>query len=58
MQLIYSALREKHDPTPHETKDEDTLLRYKAYLAVCRKYRQEIAAIKKHFPNWQPAFKG
>jgi hypothetical protein len=31
-------------------------LRYHAYKAVCKKYQQEIAAIQKYFPNWQPRF--
>ncbi|WP_245128505.1 hypothetical protein [Mucilaginibacter straminoryzae] len=27
-----------------------------AYYQICRKYEQEIEAIRRYFPNWQPPF--
>jgi len=57
MHLIYSALRHPARPDDDKLTDlPEKHLRYKAYKNVCEKYRQEIAAIQKYFPNWKPRF--
>ena len=57
MYLIYSALQHPVSPDTDElTNQHEKHLRYKAYKAVCEKYRHEIAAIQKYFPNWKPRF--
>lgn len=57
MYLIYSALKHPEPPGAGElTNQREKHLRYKAYKTVCEKYRHEIAAIQKYFPNWQPRF--
>ena len=55
MYLIYSALQNPVQPDADELNNEKHL-RYKAYKTVCEKYRHEIAAIQKYFPNWKPRF--
>ncbi|MFD0749671.1 hypothetical protein ACFQZS_05930 [Mucilaginibacter calamicampi] len=57
MYLIYSALQHPVTPdTEEQTTPNEKHLRYNAYKAVCEKYRHEIAAIQKYFPNWKPRF--
>jgi len=57
MYLIYSALQQPATSDPGElTNLNQKQLRYKAYRAVCDKYRHEIAAIQKYFPDWKPRF--
>lgn len=57
MHLIYSALREITElPVNNDHIAIEKQLRYEAYLTVCRKYRREIAAIQKYFPQWEPRF--
>ncbi|HVW98151.1 MAG TPA: hypothetical protein VHA56_19425 [Mucilaginibacter sp.] len=55
MHLAYSAISNTDNTAP-ETSTE-LLLRYQAFLAVCEKYRHEIAAIQKYIPGWSPAFR-
>ena len=54
MRLVYSALK----PTDQSkiTTEKTVLVKYKAYQEICNKYTQEITAIQKYFPNWQPKF--
>jgi len=59
MHLAYSSLRSSNErekisnPKPVKKKEH---LRYIGYLAACRKYQDEIAAIQEYLPNWKPAF--
>jgi len=55
MYLIYSALQSPVKPDAG-TNQNEKYTRYKAYRAVCDKYRHEIAAIQKYFPDWKPRF--
>ncbi len=54
MHLIYSALRDQTE-TLNQPKTESTL-RYDAYLQACKKHKDAIAEIRKHFPTWTPRF--
>ncbi len=57
MYLIYSALRQPATPDVAKLNNPtEKLVRYKAYREVCEKYRHEITAIQKYFPNWKPRF--
>ena len=57
MYLIYSALKQPALPDDEDLNHtHEKQLRYKAYITVCKKYRKEIAAIQKYFPNWKPRF--
>ena len=55
MHLIYSALRDQTE-TPNQPETELTL-RHNAYLDACKKHKDTIAEIQKHFPNWTPRFR-
>ncbi|WP_295772842.1 hypothetical protein [uncultured Mucilaginibacter sp.] len=60
MHIAYSLFKNlngssKRNTTENEI-DEVLKLRYKAYKAACIKHRQEIAAIQKYLPGWQPDF--
>jgi hypothetical protein len=55
MHLIYSALRDQ-TKNPNQPKTELTL-RYYAYLEACKKHKDTIAEIQKHFPSWTPRFR-
>jgi len=56
MYLIYSAYQHQVSPNTADPNNHEKQLRYEAYMAVCEKYRREIAAIQKHLPNWKPRF--
>jgi len=57
MYLIYSALQHPVLPDTDELINlNQKRLRYKAYRAVCEKYKHEIAAIQKYLPDWKPRF--
>ncbi|MVN89599.1 hypothetical protein [Mucilaginibacter aquatilis] len=60
MHIAYSSLtnfhtHSKRNRTRNEI-DKVLKLRHKAYEAACIKHREEIAAIQKYLPGWQPAF--
>ena len=54
MHIAYSALNPNNKSK--NTKEKTVLVKYKAYQETCKKYTQEITAIQKYFPNWQPKF--
>ena len=54
MHLAYSALNLNNQSK--NTTEKTVLVKYKAYQETCNKYTQEITAIQKYFPNWQPKF--
>lgn len=57
MYLIYSALQHPVSPNTDDLNhQQEKQLRYEAYRAICEKYKQEITAIQKYFPNWKPRF--
>ncbi|MGZ3755489.1 MAG: hypothetical protein ACXVAY_00930 [Mucilaginibacter sp.] len=58
MYLAYSAFQDLSQPaTPQKSTNNKTLaLRYIAYRETCQKHKQEIIAIQKYLPGWQPAF--
>ena len=60
MHLAYSALQPQPDaPEPRQATKESSRksrLRYRGYMAACKKYEHEIAAIQQYLPGWQPAF--
>ncbi len=60
MHVAYSAIRQKSNKqqvlTP-VTANRQLSLRYRGYEAACKKYEQEIAAIRLYIPGWQPSFK-
>ena len=62
MHLAYSAFRDNIKLTNSNSIEQlpttrRLKLRYRGYLAACQKYEQEIAAIQRYLPDWQPAFK-
>ena len=56
MYLAYSALDVSIQPGQQNQISEQLIIRYQAYRAACEKYADEIAAIRKYFPNWNPTF--
>ena len=56
MYLTYSALNPSTQAGNQNQVSEQLIIRYRAYQAVCEKYKDEIAAIRKYFPNWKPTF--
>jgi len=56
MHLIYSALQRPASSDAKDPHQWESNIRYQAYKTVCEKYRDEIAAIQKYFPNWKPRF--
>ncbi len=64
MHIVYSVFNEANNqnqsipqPVPQHP-DEDLNLRLRAHQQVCNKYRDEILAIRKYLPQWQPKFSG
>ncbi|RFZ85680.1 hypothetical protein DYU05_08810 [Mucilaginibacter terrenus] len=55
MHIVYSALRiaAKAERTNQQTELQ---LRINAYRLACEKYSEDIAAIQRYLPGWQPAF--
>lgn len=60
MYIAFSALSPQPDnngkPDNKCLANSEALLRFKAYVAACEKYRHEIAAIQKYMPGWKPLF--
>jgi hypothetical protein len=61
MYIAYSVLRGRQAGAVHLAQTNETgplntelQLRYQAYQDICNKYRHEITAIRKYFPNWRP----
>ena len=56
MYLAYSAFDNSKTSGTQNQVSNQLIIRYQAYQAVCEKYQHEIAAIRKHLPNWKPKF--
>ena len=56
MQIAHSRIKRPKRHETNLTEDEQLRLRYEAYQAVCKKYRNEIADIQKYLPGWTPSF--
>ena len=57
MHLAYSTIAESRRQKSKKNRRCNLSLRYDAYLAACDKYKDEIVAIRKYFPGWNPAFR-
>jgi hypothetical protein len=60
MHLAYSALRGADNPPRQPAAPSDVpelVLRYRAYLETCDKYRSHIGEIQKYLPGWTPKFR-
>jgi len=58
MHLAYSDLRGTDDPNPESGTAKqvpEILLRHRAYIETCKKYRTHINEIQKYLPGWMPA---
>jgi hypothetical protein len=53
MHIAYNAIK-----TKEHTKEKSNTIqkKYQAYTQICAKYANEIAAIQKYIPGWQPTF--
>ncbi|MCJ8208676.1 hypothetical protein MUY27_03085 [Mucilaginibacter sp. RS28] len=60
MHLAYRSTnhQQQENTIPMETIENETVRHngLEAYYQICRKYEQEIEAIRRYFPNWQPPF--
>ena len=56
MYVAYCALRTKQKPGKTKSPNNEYGERYRGYYAACQKYQQEIIAIQKYIPGWQPPF--
>ena len=59
MYIAFSALQPQTMAGRNQNENlsnSEPVLRYKAYVATCEKYKDEIAAIQKYIPGWMPSF--
>lgn len=56
MYLAYSRFQNSQTQSPKKAQKKVSDNRLAAYQAVCAKYENEIAAVRKYIPGWQPKF--
>lgn len=62
MHIVYSVFNktanenQTNNRADQQQTEVDLALRLAAYKQVCNKYHDEIMAIRKYMPQWQPKF--
>jgi hypothetical protein len=62
MHIVHSIFSEAGNqnqskiPTDHQYPTDDFNLKLQAHQQICNKYRDEIMAIRKYLPGWEPKF--
>ena len=60
MYIAYSAIQTQDDQQQQSSTvslNHERVIRYHAYIEICAKYSNEIAAIQKYLPGWTPTFR-